>query len=41
MIATGSWSGGAKVWDVPGLNEVKALKGECCRCHYAAVALEH
>ena len=29
MVATGSWSGGAKVWDVPGLNEVKALKGQC------------
>jgi hypothetical protein len=28
MLATGSWSGGAKVWSVPNLNEVKNLRGE-------------
>lgn len=27
MIATGSWSGGAKIWGVPNLNEVASLRG--------------
>jgi WD40 repeat protein len=38
MVATGSWTGGAKIWGVPNLNEVSSLKGASALDGAAAIA---